>query len=137
MQLHESSIYIGLKRLRRKLYQAQFLMDKANRIIYGTPLMTQCGDALKYYILAFDTKAKKAEYMDECMARFAVLREDLDFVNEQDIIHYVKRKPKTSNPSPDEYVNAEKLELFEIVGRLDSDMCKYRASLIKGKTIVE
>lgn len=39
MTLTESSIYISLKRLRRLLFSAQFNMTKANRIVYGTPVM--------------------------------------------------------------------------------------------------
>lgn len=137
MQLSESSIYIGLKRLRRILYQAQFLMGKADRIVYGTPLMQECANVLRYYILAFDTKSRNTEYMDEAMGWYAVLREDIEFCTEQNMIHYAKRKPKTADPTPDEYINSQKIELFEIVARIDADMCRYRASLIKGKTVVD
>ena len=86
MQLSESSIYIGLKRLRRILYQAQFLMGKADRVVYGTPLMQECANVLRYYILAFDTKSRKTEYMDEAMGWYAVLREDIEFCTEQNMI---------------------------------------------------
>ena len=43
MQITESSIFVGLKRLRNLMYQCQFLMQKADRIIYGTPLMAASG----------------------------------------------------------------------------------------------
>lgn len=39
MQLTESSIYINLKRLRNLLYEAQFRMTAANRVVFGNTLM--------------------------------------------------------------------------------------------------
>ena len=35
MQLTESSIYINLKRLRNLLYEAQFRMTTANKVVFG------------------------------------------------------------------------------------------------------
>lgn len=134
MQLAESSIYISLKHLRKKLYQAQFLMQKTDRVIYGTPLMEASGNTLKYFTLAFTVKEKRVEYLDEAMGYYAVLRNDLEFCVEENIIHY--SKPKKAEGSEMTYVNSQKVELFKLIAKIDGDMCKWRACLAKGKTVI-
>ena len=76
MTLTESSIYISLKRLRRLLFSAQFNMTKANRIVYGTPIMENIGNAIASYVLAFTVMEKKLEYIEEAIGWFAVVRTD-------------------------------------------------------------
>ena len=140
MTLQESSIFIGLRRLRRKLYQAQFLMMKTDRIIYGTPMMQEVKAALKAYIKAFkvSSRDRKLEHLEESIAEYAALRDDIEFCVEENIIHYAKRKPKhPQTATPDEFVNSQKMELFMLVARIDDDMCKWEANLKKGKTLVE
>ena len=134
MTLEESSIFINLKRLRTHLYRAQFAMTKANRIIYGTPLMEYSGKAIAAFVLAFKTKndaETKLRYSDECMAAFTVLRIDLENCMEINVIQYPKRDEETK----EDKVNSEKVELFRLVAKIDSDMCKWSNSLTKGKTI--
>lgn len=144
MQLTKSSIFVSLKQLRNKLYQAQFLMDKAARIVYGTPLMQSCGNALRYFVLAFTIKDKKAEYLELSMGWFAVLRMDIEFCLDQNIIHYKKRNQgmtkeeiEKSGATDEDFISTQKIELCKIIARIDDDMCKWRVSLNKGKTIAE
>lgn len=122
MQLSTASIYISLKQLRRKLYAAQFLMDKSARIIYGTPLMQSCGDAIKYFTMAYTNKTKKSEYLDVAIGSFAVLRTDIEMCMDCNLIHY----RKDSN---------DKVEILKIVAKIDDEMCRWQASLTKGKTV--
>lgn len=137
MTLKESSIYVRLRRLRKLLYQAQFLMNKADRIVYGTPLMQASAETMKNYVLAFTIKEEKLEYINRAIGWYSVLRTDLDFCVEENLIHYAKRKPKVGEAmTAEDYVSSKKVELFEIVARIDDEMLKYRASLAKGKTIV-
>ena len=136
MTLKESSIYVGLRRLRKVLYEAQFLMNKSDRMIYGTPLIKEPGAAMRNYILAFTIKEEKLKYLDLAIGWYAVLRNDLDFCVEENLIHYAKRKPKAGEMiTPESYVSSKKVELFMIVAKIDSELLKYRASLAKGKTI--
>ena len=46
------------------LYQAQFNMMKADRIIYGTPLMEHCGKTMAAFVLAFMVKDKRIQYLE-------------------------------------------------------------------------
>ena len=134
MTLQASSIFIHLKRLRVLLYRAQFAMTKADRIIYGAPLMKYSAKALAAFVLAFKTRASaedKLRYCDECVGTFAVLRIDLENCMENNIIHYPKREGET----PEDKVSGQKVELFRLVATIDSDMSKWSASLTKGKTI--
>lgn len=140
MTLQESSIFINLKLLRRRLYSAQFAMMKADRIIYGTPLMTSAGKALAAFVLAFTIEGKRVEYLEERIGHFAVLRTDLEFCVDENIFKFRKRPPKsdsTGNPiqweTPEQEVSTQKVELFRLVAQIDSDMCKWRRSLAKGQ----
>lgn len=144
MQLASSSIFVNLKVLRTKLYRVQFMMDKSARIIYGTPLMQMCGECIKYFTIAFlQHNERKLEYLDLCIGCYAVLRADMDFVIEENIIHFPHNKPQQTNAQnkakanvlPEELVSRQKILLFELVGKIDNDMLKWRASLTKGKTV--
>lgn len=72
-----------LRRLRKLLYQAQFLMNKADRVIYGTSLMQASAETMKNYVLAFTIKEEKLEYINRAIGWYAVLRTDLDFCVEE------------------------------------------------------
>lgn len=134
MTLQESSIYVGLSKLRDMLYQAQFLMTKADRMIYGDNLMKYNSECLKLFTMAFLTKEKRIERLEECIGWFAVLRKDIEFCVRQNIIKYKKRMMDDGLPES-EYVNTKKIELFKVVAKIDDDMCKWRGSLTKGKTL--
>lgn len=64
MQLTESSIYINLKRLRNLLYEAQFRMTTANRVVFGNTLMKYSAETISNFILAFTVGDKKLEYLE-------------------------------------------------------------------------
>ena len=74
MQLTESSIYINLKRLRSLLYEAQFRMTTANRVVFGNTLMKYSAETISNFILAFTVGDKKLEYLELSLGDFAVLR---------------------------------------------------------------
>jgi len=112
-------------------------MNKADRIVYGTSLMQASAETMKNYVLAFTIKEEKLKYINMAIGWYAVLRTDLDFCVEENLIHYAKRKPKIGEAmTAEDYVSSKKVELFEIVARIDDEMLKYRASLAKGKAIV-
>ena len=125
-RLDESSIYVSLKSLRTMLYRAQYLMQKTDRVVYGTPLMHACADTIKWYVKAYTNRENKAEYLAETISAFTILRIDLEFCMENNMIHYRKK---------DDEVSSQKVELFKIVARIDNELCKWEASLAKGKTI--
>ena len=50
MQLTESSIYINLKRLRNLLYEAQFRMTTANRVVFGNTLMKYSAETISTFV---------------------------------------------------------------------------------------
>lgn len=64
MQLTESSIYINLKRLRNLLYEAQFRMTTANRVVFGNTLMKYSAETISNFVLAFTVGDKKLEYLE-------------------------------------------------------------------------
>ena len=153
MRLEESSIYIGLKNLRRWTFRVQKWMTKADRIIYGVSLREESGQALSNYVMAFlsTNPQKKVEYLEESMKRFTCLRLDFETCIEENIIHFRKRKldegiPQATDPEgkaseaerdPRDEVSTKAVELFALVARVDKDMCKWWASVSKGKTLYE
>lgn len=139
MQLSESSIFVGLKRLRNLMYQCQFLMQKTDRIVYGTPLMQSSGKALSSFILAFTVKEKRIEYLEESMGYFYVLKTDVEFCIKQHIIHYRKKdgNAESQEDNPAAYESSKKIELLKLIAKIDNDMCRWRASLAKSKTVCE
>lgn len=136
MQLTESSIYINLKRLRNLLYEAQFRMTTANRVVFGNTLMKYSAETISNFILAFTVGDKKLEYLELSLGYFAVLRDDLLFCIEQNIIQYRRRKKNDGDEdkTDEDFVNGRKVELFRLVAQIDNDICKWRASLAKGKS---
>jgi len=71
------------------------------------------------------------------------LRTDLEFCIEHNIIHFPQKKitpQKDKNGNvmpidPRDEVNSMKIEMFKLVSRIDADMCRWRASLSKGKPV--
>ena len=94
VRLNESSIYINLKRLREQLFDIQFLMSKADRIVYGTPLIGLCRDTMAKFIVAFTVgnPEKKIEYLLESIGYFGVLRCDLEACVRKNIIHFPEKR---------------------------------------------
>lgn len=142
MRLNESSIYISLKKLREQLYDVQFLMSKADRIVYGTPLIGLCRDAMAKFIVAFTcgNQEKKIEYLLESIGYFGVLRCDLEACVRKNVIRFPVRKPKESEQKEASYaesVSPMKIDLFESVAKIDTEMCRWQASLAKGKTVID
>lgn len=134
MKLEESSIYISLKQLRRKLYQAQFLMDKSARIVYGTPLMESCREALHNFILSFEIREEREIYIRKMYGHWICLKEDLELCIIENIIHFKKNKSK-KELTLEESVSTAKIELFKLIADIDEDMGKWFGSH-KGKTII-
>ena len=115
-------------------------MMKANRVIYGTPLMESCGKPISSFVLAFTVPEKRVTYLEECIGHFAVLRTDLEFCVDEGIIQFKKRHNGVDkNGKPIEYeekedkISSEAIEIFNLVGRIDGDMCKWKASLAKAR----
>lgn len=139
----ESSAYISLKKLRQELFKAVFTMEKANRSIYGNELMEYSGKTIGYFTTAYTVPEDEGRkmYLDLAIAAYAVLRADLEFCVEQNIIHF-KRDKATSEDRKNGIVNdegkciaKEKINLFRLVAKVDDDLCKWRACLSKGTPV--
>ena len=80
------------------------------------------------------------EYLLESIGYFGVLRCDLEACVRKNIIHFPVRKPKDSeqkDASGAVTVSSMKIDLFETVAKIDTEMCRWQASLAKGKTIID
>lgn len=150
MTVAESTIYINLVKLRKMLYMYQFLMDKTNRIVYGTPMMQSVRDSLANYVMAFevDSLEEKQNYMSKCIGEFANVRMDLDFIKDENMFHFKKPKTKgkaneNSEEKDESQVKHEKtleeiryeenrwIGLYEIIARIDDEIRRYNKSIRK------
>ena len=117
-------------------------MTKADRVIYGTPLMEAAGKSLACFVLAFTVIERRVEYLEQCIGYFTVLRTDLEFCVKENIITWKRRAERLDRDGhpipwsdPRDEVPTQKVELFGLVAKIDGDMCRWRASLAKGKTV--
>ena len=96
--------------------------------------MQWSGKALANFTLAFTATEKRMEYLEECMGCFYVVKTDVDFCIRENIIHF-RRKHVTEDKTEADYVSSKKVELLKLIAQIDNDMCKWRASLAKSKTL--
>ena len=111
-------------------------MTTANRVVFGNTLMKYSAETISNFVLAFTVGDKKLEYLELSLGYFAVLRDDLSFCIEQNIIQYRRRKKNDGDEdkADEDFVNGRKVELFRLVAQIDNDICKWRASLAKGRS---
>lgn len=136
----KAGVFIDCKKLRRVLYRAQKCMTKADRIIYGTPSLALIGDIIGEFILAYDLKgAEKKYHIDQFLAKFYVLKTDIETMNEFGIIKETKDSRDQNILDDDgniietvsgENFNAIRREMTELVARIDSGMQKWRNSVV-------
>ncbi len=122
-------IFVDLKNLRRVVKKAQFLMEKADRIVYGTPLLEMITLALESFEMAYDFPDDRQHYARELKARCMVIRLDVEDIFE---VNALKGKDAITGRSAD----SVKLEIAELTGRIDKGVCRYVNSVFKGKTTV-
>lgn len=125
-----------LRRLRRLVYQCQFMMSKTDRIIYGTPLVQTLMNAAMWFMQSYESKdlKRKADAADRAVMWFSVFRADLTAAVEENLIKFPKRKPRDGRMlTPSEEVNSRKIELVELVAKIDDGLHRWRSSLTKGQ----
>ena len=140
---HSAGTLHDLMRLRRLVYQCQFMMNKADRIIYGTPLVQTLMTAIMWFTRSYESRepSEKLSAADEAAMWFSVFRMDLTAAVEENIIKFPKRKPRPAflpdgsiGVPPEETVSSRKIEIVELVAKIDTGMCRWRSSLAKGRT---
>lgn len=134
MTLQESSIYIGLIKLRDKLYQAKTLMTKGNRLVFADMMLMTHAQVLKYYTIAFLDQEERVKYLKKAIGLYTALRVDIDICTERNVIHYTN---KENDGKTDNFERLSKNEMYRLVAQIDSDMLKWYKTLTKGKTIID
>lgn len=125
MQVDKAGIYVDATLLRKVLYQALYDMTKMDRMIYGERAMVELGEFISAFAMAYDFPEERDYYIRKMCAVFSVLLVDLRIMAELNVYKGAK------NSSGDVIV---KREIFELVGRIDIGISKWRNS-IKGKSI--
>ena len=130
MKIDKTGIYIDAYNLRKLLKRAQFTMTKADRVVYGTPLLQACAAFLADFVMAYDFPDERSHYIRKMCADFEVLKIDLRIIVEDNVIKQTDKE--NAQMSPDAY----KVRIFELVGRMDDGITKWRNST-KGKTATD
>lgn|SRR5574344_239407 len=137
--LDKTGIYVDCKKLRRLIQRSQKCMTKADRIIYGTPMLEMCGRVLSDFILAYDFEDERSYYIKKFLSEFYVLKLDIETINEFGILKTTKdsngedlytKEGKRLIKLGGEDSNLLRREMTEIVARLDEGMKRWRSSLI-------
>lgn len=114
-----------MKRLRRKVHFARFLMTKTDRQEYGNALLSSLDNTFRYFVMAYTVVSRKADYTDECIGHFAVFRAELELCFELGVIHFKKNKD-------DEGISkrsAEEIEMIAMVAKIDDEILRWKSSL--------
>lgn len=122
------SIYIDLREVRKYLKAAVFLMTKADRVIYGTPMLQAHAQCLRTFVTAQEFRDEQYEYLKLFAGYFAEFCMELDLITEEKVIHFAK--PKDAEKLP-----ALQREIFTYIDRIDVALEKWKSSTRKGKTI--
>lgn len=126
--LEGEGIFVDLKNLKRVLKRAQFMMEKADRIIYGTPALENCKKALIAFEMAYDFMDEREHYARELKARVTVLRLDVEDIFEENVL-------KGCDPKTNRTADSIKREMVELLGRIDEGISRYVGSIFKGKNV--
>ena len=126
-----------LRLLRRRLKECQYYISKCDRPTYGQELLRLSGLAVAWYIRAWEEFDQSRKYEAVCQSAmwFAVLREDIEEAFECNVIKFPKRKPKSDNPvlAAAEEVSGRKLEIVELIAKIDEGLGRWRSSLSQGQ----
>lgn len=121
-------IYIDLKAMRRVLkYEAQFLMEKSDRIAFCTQAIAECTEALVAFEMAYDFPLERPFYARKLKSLCIVLKHDVEDISE---LRLLKGKSDRTGRTADS-IN---LEIARLMGSIDNGIGKYVKSVLKGKT---
>ena len=126
MKISKTGIYVDGYELRKVLKRAQFAMTKADRIIYGTPILQECGEFLAAFVMAYDFPEERAYYIKKMCSAFEVMKMDLRIIVEDNILKCGSQNDVGMS------TDALKIHIFELIGKIDDGVGKWRSS-VKGK----
>jgi hypothetical protein len=135
MKLTDTPIFENLCKLRRMIYDAHRYMTHADRQRFMDELLHLSGRCIECFAEAYDFPDSRREAIKRCMTTFAVLRTDLQTLRELHVIKYPKPQfPDGYQPTPGEAISRGWIELYEVVGRIDDDLSRYRAHLAQSRS---
>ncbi len=114
----------------------QFLVDKADRIAFLTPLIEKCGQCIADYTCAYDIPQMRAYYAPRVLGNFAVVRNDLRHMFAHNMVH--KRNVCLSSSLPMYSPDTAMLEVAELLARIDKGIGNYVAyAVAQGKVAAD
>ena len=90
MHTDKAGIYVDAHKLRRVLYQALFDMDKRDRVVFGERAMTELGEFIAAFAMAYDFPEERDYYIRKMCAVFSVLLIDLRIMAELNVYRGAK-----------------------------------------------
>lgn len=125
MQVDKAGIFIDCKKLKKVLRISQFLMTKADRQLYGNPIMAEIKAVIAAFVMAYDFPDDRDHYVRLMVAEFTNLRIDIEEMFEENIL-------KSTDPEKIGgraiSVPGIKNEIEDYLARIDEGMAKYSKS---------
>lgn len=132
MKADKKSIYVDGYELRKLLKRAQFCMTKADRIIYGTPVLEANIRAINDFVIAyeFDDEEERAKNIRRFCASFNALKIECRIIAEDNVLKVRDPEHPENNPETLKKLISERIAL------IDDALEKWRSSVGKGKTTI-
>lgn len=128
-----ASIYQGLHRLMHQVRKSQFFMTKTDRRIYGDRAQELALQCIKDFCIAFDFQDERPHYYMMLVGDVHALMSLVDEIRDGNILKCVSRDlrdTRTQLPKSNENMY---LQLYDEIGKIDSDIGKWRAVALRSK----
>lgn len=128
-----ASIYKGLKRLAKRVHKLQFEMTKENKRIYGDRISDRVLDCIEDFVIAYDFQDERPHYYMKLTADIHIVMSLMDEIIDEHILipkaHVTGSDGRAVPNKQDKLV----IQIYEEIGKIDTDMGKWRVSAISSK----
>lgn len=119
----DSNVFILCKQLRKDLYHLLVNMSRVNRSIFNSYILDNLEKVLKNVCLAFNKTKDKDYYIEESIGYFCILRADIEFLIEENMIHFQGKKDERTQ------MYSDQTEIIQKIGEIDLNLTRWLQSI--------
>lgn len=132
-----ATIYKGLIRLTRMTRKLYFYMTQADRIVYYDEVKKLLHECKRDFCIAFDFQDERPHWYMLLVGDFHTLTSLIDEIRDENVLKNpltkVKDKDKDTLTKIPKTKEKLLLRIYEEIGKIDEDICKWRATAINSK----
>lgn len=128
-----ATIYKGLKRLMRHIHKLPFEMTKENKRIYGDRIIERVLDCIEDFVIAYDFQDERPHYYMKLSADIHIVMSLMDEIVDDHILIPKKHEVGSDGKSIPNKQDKLVIQIYEEIGKIDTDMGKWRVSAICSK----